>query len=296
MIYPPLVSTYVLENELYDPKLRIVDVRGKIPTTIPTREDLDHYEVYVQRHIPRSSYVSWRDALVDMPRNMQFAEQRMQVAEPESFAQAMSHLGIGAGTTVVVYDTEMSLAARFWWTLNYYGHKNVVILDGGWRKWLAEGRPVTDELPQIQPTRFQVNRDTTLRKNADQVLQTLSGTTRLLDVRARDEFLGETTFTKLAGHIPGAVNLPIGELIDSDGAFRPSDQLRRQFIKIGIDESAPSIIVYDNVGIDACLALVALHLAGIANASLYDGSWVEWGNDEQKPVEQGVPPTLAFNR
>jgi thiosulfate/3-mercaptopyruvate sulfurtransferase len=144
MIYPLLVSTYDLQNSLSNPEVRIIDIRGQVPTTVPTREDLDYYEAYIQRHVPGAMHVGWLTAIMD-------TQQRLQVAKPEPFTEAMFRLGIKPDTFVIIYDTELALAARFWWTLNYYGHAKAAILNGGWRKWLEEKRPTTADLPHVTP-------------------------------------------------------------------------------------------------------------------------------------------------
>jgi thiosulfate/3-mercaptopyruvate sulfurtransferase len=143
------------------------------------------------------------------------------------------------------------------------------------------------------PMHFQVKKDESLRKSADDVMETFNSTTRLLDVRPRDEFVGETSFARMTGHIPGAVNLPIENLIAPDGTLHSEDRLIEEFARVEIDATVPEVIVYDNFGVDSCVALIALQMAGITTGSLYDGSWVEWGNDGQRPVVQGGEAAAA---
>src|SRR5258706_3538567 len=163
MLSPPLVSTYDLQTSLSDRQVRIIDIRGQVPTKVLPQEDLDYYEAYTYRHIPGAIYIGWPSAIVDTP-------QRLQVAKSEPFAERMFHLGIQPETLVIAYDTELAIAARLWWTLNYYGHTNAAVLNGGWRKWLAEKRPTTAEPPHIAPKLFQVHQNAALRKTADDVI------------------------------------------------------------------------------------------------------------------------------
>lgn len=150
-----------------------------------------------------------------------------QIAKPERFAGAMWRLGIGPDTLVVAYDDASGMfAARLWWALQYYGHDSVAILDGGWTKWTAEGRPVTTETPQIEPTHFEARPNPALRRTGEQVLGALGTEIQLIDVRTPEEFVGAASRAKRKGHIPGAVNVPRGGLVAADGTLLPTGQLR----------------------------------------------------------------------
>jgi thiosulfate/3-mercaptopyruvate sulfurtransferase len=135
-----LVTTGWLQDHLTDPNLRIVDIRGHV---IPASEPLPHYfnhlDDYNKSHIPGAVFVDWVHEITD-PADPRHA----QIAPPERFSAAMSRAGIGSATFVVTYDDASGMfAARLWWALNYYGHHNVAVLDGGWNKWIAESRPTT---------------------------------------------------------------------------------------------------------------------------------------------------------
>src|SRR5689334_24021414 len=147
----PLVSTEWLHEHLNDPTLRIVDIRGHVlPANQPLPHYFNHKSDYDKSHIPGAVFVDWVHEITD-PDDPRHAK----IAKPDRYVAVMQRLGIGPATLVVAYDDASGMfAARLWWSLNYYGHENVVVLDGGWNKWLAEGRPTTAELPSITPSQF----------------------------------------------------------------------------------------------------------------------------------------------
>ncbi|MBZ0290047.1 MAG: sulfurtransferase, partial [Anaerolineae bacterium] len=205
-------------------------------------------------------------------------------AKPERYAAVMSRLGIAPETLVVAYDdADGMFAARLWWSLLYYGHEKVVILDGGWKKWTVEGRPVTAEVPEITPSHFVARPNETQRRTGTQVSAALHQVT-LLDVRSPAEYNGQASRAQRAGHIPGAINLPRTDLVRGDGTLLPPDELRRRFAALGMDETS-EIITYCNGGVSASFGMLALRVAGLNHVSMYDGSWKEWGNASDKPVE-----------
>lgn len=277
-----LVTTGWLHQHLADANLRIVDIRGHvIPASEPPPHYFNHFADYQKSHIPGAVFVDWVHEITD-PDDPRHA----QIARPERYASAMSRLGIAPETFVVAYDDYDSMfAARLWWSLNYYGHEHVAVLDGGWKKWVEEGRPVVSEVPHIPPTRFEARPNPALKRTGEQVLAALHSATRLVDMRSAAEFAGETSRARRAGHIPGAVNQPRQRLLNADGTILPPEQLRTRFFEIGVDSSAPEIVTYCNAGVSASFGMLALRLAGMNQVSMYDGSWKDWGNDEEKPIE-----------
>lgn len=277
-----LVSTTWLANHLGDPDLRIVDIRGKILSPVErSSEILHHYADYTQRHIPGAVFVNWVEDITDDP-------DHKRVAPLPKYANAIGKLGIANNHTVVAYDdASNTLAARLWWTLNYYGHTKVGVLDGGWQKWLDENRPTTSDIPQIDPSSFTGQPQGDLRREGDDVLKLLGGTTRIVDMRLPAEYQGQITLARFAGHIPGAQSLPVNTLLDGDNRLMPPEELRERLAAVGVDESAPEVIFYSNVGVASCLGMLAMRVAGLSmRASNYDASWQEWGNDERKPRSQ----------
>jgi thiosulfate/3-mercaptopyruvate sulfurtransferase len=279
-----LVSTQWLHEHLSDPKLRIIDIRGHVlPANAPLPHYYNHQDDYQTSHIPGAVFVDWVKEITD-PDDPRHA----QIAKPERYAAVMSRCGIQADTQVVVYDDAGGMfAARLWWSMNYYGHPAVAVLDGGWQKWMAESRPMTAEVPSIAPTVFQAVPQSDWYRSGDQVMAALGTPTQLMDMRSEEEFRGDYARASRSGHIPGAVNQRRANLTQADGTLLPPEQLRVKFAEIGITTDTPEVIVYCNAGVSASYGLLALRAAGITQSAVYDGSWKEWGNDEGKPLEQG---------
>lgn len=275
-----LVSTQWLHDHLTDVNLRVVDIRGHVlPASEPPPHYFNHHGDYLQSHIPGAVFIDWVHEITD-PADPRHA----QIAPPERYAAVMSRAGIHPDTFVVAYDdADGMFAARLWWSLNYYGHHQVAVLDGGWKKWTAEGRPATAELPLIQPSQFVARPDASWRRTGDQILQTLGDAT-LLDLRSTEEYNGEFSRARRAGHIPGAINVRRASLNTPEGTMLPAEELRQRFESLGIGESTP-VITYCNAGVSASYGLLALRVAGLTNVSMYDGSWKDWGNDDSKPIE-----------
>jgi thiosulfate/3-mercaptopyruvate sulfurtransferase len=276
-----LVTTDWLENHLSDTNLRIVDIRGHVvPASEPTPHYFNHHDAYLVSHIPGAVFVDWVHEITD-PNDPHHA----QIAKPERYAAVMSRIGIDEQTLVIAYDDSGGMfAARLWWSLNYYGHTRVAVLDGGWDKWIAEGRPTTAAIPQIAPAQFVATPNPQIYRNATQVLDALNTSTKLLDVRSPAEFEGKASRAGRMGHIPGAVNRSRRDLLQPDGTMLPPDQLRVKFAENGIDLSTPEVIVYCNGGVSASYGLLALKVAGYEQGAVYDGSWKDWGNNDDLPI------------
>lgn len=283
MLDNPLVTTEWLQDHLNDDNLRIVDIRGHVlPASKPTPHYFNHRADYDVSHIPGAVFFDWVLEITD-PADPRHA----QIAKPERYAEVMSRNGIDDKTFVVAYDDASGMfAARLWWSLNYYGHEQVAVLDGGWNKWIAEQRPVTAEMPIISPKSFAAKAHPDLYRNADDVLAKLNTATKVIDVRSPEEFRGEYARANRKGHIPGAINQPRNTLFNSDGTLHSPEQLRAQFDAIGINPDTPEVIVYCNGGVSASYGLLALHVAGLRSGAVYDGSWKDWGNDDSKPIER----------
>lgn len=275
----PLVTTTWLDQHLTERGLRLLDIRGRVlPASDPLPHYLSHRDAYEKAHIPGALFVDWiTDITVDGPA-------KMQIAPPEKFAALMSRLGVGPKTIVVAYDdADGMFAARLWWALRYYGHQGVAVLEGGWNKWVAEDRATTADIPYVAPAEFVPMIDPALRRTADDVQAALARGIRLIDVRTTAEFNGEASRAARAGHIPGAINLPRGAMLAADGSALPAGVLRDKLAVLGV-EPDDDVILYCNSGVSASFGLLALQAAGFANASLYDGSWKDWGNDPARPI------------
>ncbi len=277
-----LVTTDWLAEHLDDPQIRIVDIRGHvIPASNPLPHYFNHRADYDQSHIPGALFVDWVHEITD-PDDPRHAK----IAKPERYTAVMNRLGINADTWVIAYDDAAGMfAARLWWSLNYYGHSRVSVLDGGWTKWTAEGRPVTADVPNAAAGHFVPKPHADLYRTGEQVEAVLHSDTLLMDVRSPEEFHGDSSRAKRKGHIPGAINLPRTNLVNTDGTMLAPEALRQQFEAVGIDAAAKEVITYCNGGVSASYGLMALRAAGFTNNAVYDGSWKDWGNDETKPIE-----------
>jgi thiosulfate/3-mercaptopyruvate sulfurtransferase len=283
-----LVTTDWLAQHLSDPNLRIVDIRGHVlPANQPMPHYFNHHDDYLKSHIPGAVFVDWVHEITD-PADPRHA----QIAKPERYAAVMSKIGISDDTFVVAYDDASGMfAARLWWSLNYYAHTQVAVLDGGWQKWIAEGLPTTADIPDIAPASFTARPNPTIYRNAEQVQKTIGSPTTLLDVRTPAEFNGAASRAKRKGHIPGAVNRSRTDLVQPDGTMLSPEQLRVKFAENGITASTPEVIVYCNGGVSASYGLLALKVAGFEQGAVYDGSWKDWGNNDDLPIEGGEATT-----
>jgi thiosulfate/3-mercaptopyruvate sulfurtransferase len=286
-----LVSTHWLTSNLGTAGLRVVDIRGKVmppgskPRYFAKRDD------YEAGHIPGAVFVDWTRDIVDPLDSVPG-----QIAGPDRFAEKMSELGIGDDTLVVAYDDYHHIfAGRLAWALQFYGHDAVRILDGGWSRWVSEGRPTSREVPVVTPARFTARPRPSLRKTADDVARALgSNDVVLIDARAQDQYAGVVSAARRAGHIPGARNVHYAKLVDArTGTFRSNEELSQIFADADVDVTgAGQIILYCNGGISCTAPLHALRMLGrTTDIAVYDGSWNEWGNDDARPIAGGKSPT-----
>ncbi len=281
----PLVTTAWLERHLRDRDIRIVELRGKV---LPPTEPPPHYftdrDGYEKAHIPNAVFVDWQVDIVEP------GSPSGDVAAPERFAALMGALGIGNDTTVVVYDNAASMfACRLRWTLRYYGHENVFILDGGWDKWLAEERPVSADIPQVETAKFAPRVNTRLKATKEEIMTGIeAGNMQLIDLRSPAEYAGAASRARHGGHIPTAINIPRSTMVADDQTVETTNNLLKCFAEKGAALDASDTVVYCNSGISASFGMLALELAGARNLRLYDGSWKEWGNDAATPKETGA--------
>ena len=240
-------------------------------------------EAYRAGHLPRSVYVDLDADLAAEPG----PAGRHPLPTAGRFQAAMRRAGVSTGSAVVVYDdADATIAARAWWLLRYFGHRNCQVLDGGYRAWTAAGGQVAtgDRAPPG-------GGDFTARPGHMPVLDadaaaSLARRGALLDARSRERYRGEREpIDPVAGHIPGAVSAPTTANVSADGRFLPAAGLRARFATLGA-AGAGMVGVYCGSGVTATHEVLALELAGI-RASLYVGSWSNWVADPARPVATG---------
>jgi len=277
----PLVSTEWLASELGKNDLRIVDATLFLPEH--GRNARTEFEA---AHIPGAVFMDL-DEIVDTSSGLPH-----MLPASEKFASRMQALGLGDGSRIVVYDSSpLKSSARAWWMLNVFGAHEVAILDGGFAKWQAEGRPVESGKPVVRHRHFTAWQDNSLVRTLDQIVDNLkTKAEQLLDARPAGRFAGtdpEPRAGLRSGHMPGARNLPSGELFNEDGTWKQGDALRAAFTTAGVDLEKP-VVTTCGSGITAASLAFGMHLLGKKDVGLYDGSWTEWGGRSETPVVTGA--------
>jgi len=276
-----LVSTDWLAAHLADPAIRVVDGSFKLPGVTPTAQ-----QDYAQRHIPGAPFFDI-DVISDHASSLPH-----MLPRADEFAKQMSRLGIGDEHHVVVYDgTGWSSAWRVWWMLRVFGHDKVALLSGGLQKWLAEGRPVTADMPQPAPARFTSRfRPELVRDKAEVKSDIANRQEQVVDARAQGRFEGTAPEPRpgiRSGHIPGSRSLPFDQLADPKTKIPlPAEDLEKRLRAAGLAPEKP-IVTSCGYGVTACALAFAIHLVGWPEAAVYDGSWSEWGLPGDTPIETG---------
>ncbi len=265
-----LAETDWLAGQLGNASLVVVDIRKK--------------EAYDAGHIPGAV---WYDqaALKD-------PDEKLYVIRERLFAEKVGALGIDNSKDVVIYDDGTGLwATRLWWVLDYYGHDKARVLNGGWAKWEKEGRAVSKEVPTPAKATFVAKPNPDVICALDYVKEKATNPNPnvvILDVRSQAEYTGADVRAARGGHVPNAVNLDWqASLTETDPkVWKPADQLRAQFAKAGITKDT-EVITYCQTGVRAAHSLFTLRLVGLGKGNkVYDGSWAEWGNSKDTPVQQ----------
>ncbi|WP_299355243.1 3-mercaptopyruvate sulfurtransferase [uncultured Shimia sp.] len=275
-----LVSTDWLAAHIKDPDLRILDASWYMPA-----HNRDPRAEYDAAHIPGARFFDI-DEISDLRSDLPH-----MVPPVEKFMSRMRALGVGDGHQVVVYDGAGTFSApRVWWLFKLMGQNDVAVLDGGLPKWQAEGRAIEDMPPIIRDRHMTVRRQNHLVKDVTQVSSASKlGDFEIVDARAAPRFKGEAPEPRegiRAGHIPGAKNVPFGELLGSDGTMKSPEDQRAVFEAAGVDLSKP-VITSCGSGITAAVLCLAMQRFGKTDFALYDGSWTEWGAFPTLPISTG---------
>jgi thiosulfate/3-mercaptopyruvate sulfurtransferase len=272
-----LVETQWVQDHLDDESIRIVEVD-------------ENPGLYAEAHIPGAIGFDWKKDLQD--------QVKRDFLGPDEFGALFGSRGISNDHQIVLYgDRNNWFAAYTYWYLKYYGHQNVKLMNGPREKWIDEGRPTTTDVPNYHAATFNAHPgDESIRAKRDEVLGALDRSTSLVDVRSPQEFSGELIAmagyeqegAQRAGHIPGAASVPWAQAVKEDGTFKSADELRELYTSKGV-LNGNDIIAYCRIGERSAHTWFVLHeLLGQDAVKNYDGSWTEWGNLVNVPIEKDV--------
>ncbi len=282
-----LVETDWLEAHLNAPDIVVLDATWRLPSA-----EVKARTAYESEHIPGAIYFDIdevADTSSDLPH---------MLPSSVKFSSMMRKMGIGDGMRIIVYDrVGIFSAARVWWMFRVMGVRDVAVLNGGLKKWIAEGREVSSMPPAPRTQRhFTARMDARLvRDKSDMAGAVQQCEPQIVDARSQKRYLGldeEPREGVRAGHIPGSSNLHYELLVNEDGTLKDPESLRQIFTANGIDLAQP-VITTCGSGITAAILSLGLSQIGHENWSVYDGSWTEWGADHSLPLEKSEPDSEA---
>ncbi|MEA2448447.1 MAG: thiosulfate/3-mercaptopyruvate sulfurtransferase [Thermoleophilaceae bacterium] len=273
-----LVDTDWVQQHLTDESIRIVEVD-------------ENPALYAEAHIPGAIGFDWKKDLQD--------QVKRDFLGPEEFGRLFGSRGVSNEHTIVLYgDRNNWFAAYTYWYLKYYGHHNVKLMNGPREKWISEGRPTSTDVPEFEAATFNADGgDGSIRALRDEVFEALDSDTGLVDVRSPAEYSGELIAmagyeqegAQRSGHIPGAASVPWAQAVKEDGTFKSAEELRELYTEKGVVNGDKPIIAYCRIGERSAHTWFVLHeLLGQQDVKNYDGSWTEWGNLVNVPIEKDV--------
>lgn len=277
-----LVSTAELAAH---PEWRIVDVRNDV------YDPPKGLEAYQADHLPNAVHA---DLDVALSGARSGSNGRNPLPDREKFAAWLSSQGLRNADTIIAYDASSGgYAARFWWMLRWIGHLDVAVLEGGYAAWVAEGREVTRVVPTFPMATFFARPSRDVPATSEELVANLrEPALQLVDARASNRFEGrDEIVSPVAGHVPGAINRPFTQNIDSKGFFKSAEQLRAEFTPLLAGRSPDQIVHSCGSGVVATHNILAMEIAGLAGSRLYPGSWTEWSSDRSRPVATGPEPS-----
>lgn len=280
-MFTTVISTEQLNQHLLNPRWVVIDCRFTLTETEAGRN------AYAKSHLPGARYAHLDE---DLSGPKVGHNGRHPLPDIQVFAQQLGNWGIDNSVQVVVYDDSFgAIAVRLWWMLRWMGHDAVALLDGGLPKWQREQRPMAQDLPQVTAKSFISQVRHAMLAETDCVLQATDGQSSVIvDARAEMRFIGEIEpLDVVAGHIPGAKNLPFDDNLDFDGTLQSAADLRQQYLEF-LGESSPEQVIHMcGSGVTACHNILAMEIAGLPSGKLYAGSWSEWIADPDHPIAKG---------
>ncbi len=283
----PLVTTEWLAQNISMPDVRVADASWYLPDA-----KRDGRAEWGERRIPGAVFFDLEE-IADKETGLPH-----MLPDPAKFSSRVRKLGLGDGARIIVYDgAGLFSAARAWWMFRVMGYRDVFVLDGGFPKWLTEGRAV-DDLPPSAPTarHFTARKHAMLVRDAAQIQNNLkTGAEQIVDARSPGRYRGDEPEPRpgmRAGHVPGSLNVHYRSLLNDDGTMKTASDLQGIFERAGLDWAQP-VVTMCGSGVTAAILALALTRVGHPSVSLYDGSWAEWGMREDLPVETGTAASGA---